>query len=64
MRSMSHCGLGYTAANQVLDVLEKFPDAYEYKLKELVLERDFDLDGALEKARKITGRDDKWAHFS
>jgi [NiFe] hydrogenase diaphorase moiety large subunit len=63
MRSMSHCGLGYTAANQVLDVLEKFPDAYEYKLKELVLERDFDLEGASEKARKITGRDDKWAHF-
>ena len=29
MKSMSHCGLGHTAANQVLDVLKKFPDAYE-----------------------------------
>jgi [NiFe] hydrogenase diaphorase moiety large subunit len=64
MRSMSHCGLGHTAANQVLDVLNKFPDAYEPKLKKLVFERAFDLDGALEKARKITGRDDKWTHFS
>ena len=64
MRSMSHCGLGHTAANQVLDVLEKFPDAYENKLKKHIFEPDFDLDRALEKARKITGRDDKWAHLS
>lgn len=64
MRTMSHCGLGHTAANQVLDVLEKFPDAYERKLKNLVFEPAFDLDGALETARKITGRDDAWAHLS
>ena len=64
MRSMSHCGLGHTAANQILDVLEKFPDAYKNKLKKHVFEPAFDLDGALEKARKITGRDDKWAHLS
>lgn len=63
MKSMSHCGLGHTAANQVLDVLEKFPDAYKYKLKKHDFEPSFDLDGALEKARKITGRDDKWAHL-
>ena len=63
MRSMSHCGLGHTAANQVLDVLEKFPDAYENKVKKHDFEPSFDLDGALEKARKITGRDDKWAHL-
>jgi [NiFe] hydrogenase diaphorase moiety large subunit len=64
MKSMSHCGLGHTAANQVLDVLKKFPDAYECKLKNHDLEPDFDLDKALEKARNITGRDDKWAHLS
>ena len=64
MRSMSHCGLGHTAANQVLDVLEKFPDTCENKVKKHVFEPAFDLDEALEKARKITGRDDKWAHLS
>jgi [NiFe] hydrogenase diaphorase moiety large subunit len=63
MRTMSHCGLGHTAANQVIDMLEKFPDAYKHKLKNLVFEPAFDLDRALEKARKITGRDDKLAHF-
>ncbi len=63
MKSMSHCGLGHTAANQVLDVLKKFPDAYEHKLMKHDLEPDFDLDKALEKARNITGRDDKWAHL-
>ncbi|TFH12559.1 MAG: NADP oxidoreductase [Nitrosomonadales bacterium] len=63
MRTMSHCGLGHTAANQVIDMLDKFPDAYKNKLKKLVFEPAFDLDRALEKARKITGRDDKLAHF-
>ncbi len=63
MKSMSHCGLGHTAANPVLDSLEKFPDSYERKLKSLAFEPAFDLDGALETARKITGRDDAWAHL-
>jgi [NiFe] hydrogenase diaphorase moiety large subunit len=63
MRTMSHCGLGHTAANQVIDMLEKFPDAYKHKLKKLVFGPAFDLDRALEKARKITGRDDKLADF-
>ena len=63
MRTMSHCGLGHTAANQVIDMLEKFPDAYKHKLKKLDFEPAFDLDRALERARKITGRDDKSAHF-
>ena len=63
MQTMSHCGLGHTAANPVLDMLEKFPDAYEHKLKKLAFEPVFDLDGALEAARKITGRDDAWAHL-
>ncbi|MDP2877924.1 MAG: NAD(P)H-dependent oxidoreductase subunit E [Sulfuricella sp.] len=63
LKTMSHCGLGSSAANPVLDMLEKFPDAYERKLKELAFEPAFDLDGALETARKITGRDDDWAHL-
>jgi [NiFe] hydrogenase diaphorase moiety large subunit len=63
MKSTSHCGLGHTAANPVLDTLEKFPDAYERKLASLAFEPAFDLDGALETAREITGRDDAWAHL-
>jgi [NiFe] hydrogenase diaphorase moiety large subunit len=63
LKTMSHCGLGTSAANPVLDTLAKFPEAYEHKLKALVFEPAFDLDGALETARKITGRDDEWAHL-
>lgn len=63
MRTMSHCGLGHTAPNPVLDMLEKFPGAYEQKLKNLSFEPAFDLDAALATARRITGRDDPWAHL-
>ena len=64
MKTMSHCGLGHTAPNPVLDTLEKFPEVYEHRLKALAFEPAFDLDGALETARKITGRDDPWAHLA
>jgi len=63
LKTMSHCGLGSSAANPVLDTLEKFPDVYVRKLKALAFEPAFDLDGALETARKMTGRDDDWAHL-
>ena len=63
MRTMSHCGLGHTAPNPVLDMLERFPRAYEQKLKKLAFEPAFDIDLALETARRITGRDDAEAHL-
>lgn len=63
MRTMSHCGLGHTAPNPVLDMLEKFPAAYEQKLTSLSFEPAFDLDAALATARRITGRDDPGAHL-
>jgi NADH:ubiquinone oxidoreductase, NADH-binding (51 kD) subunit len=63
MKTMSHCGLGHTAPNPVLDMLEKFPGAYEQKLGKLSFEPAFDLDAALETARRITGRDDPSAHL-
>jgi [NiFe] hydrogenase diaphorase moiety large subunit len=63
MKTMSHCGLGHTAPNPVLDMLEKFPGAYEQKLRRLTFEPAFDLDAALDTARRITGRDDPWAHL-
>ena len=63
LQDMSHCGLGHTAANPVVQTMEKFPDAYEKRLKKLDFEPAFDLDGALTTARLITGRDDEWAHL-
>ena len=44
--------------------MEKFPEAYERRLKRLDFEPAFDLDGALQTARLITGRDDEWAHIA
>jgi len=64
LRGMAHCGLGHTAANPVVQTMEKFPDAYEKRLKRLDFEPAFDLDGALQTARLITGRDDEWAHIA
>ena len=59
----SHCGLGTTAPNPVLDTLEKFPQIYEKHLKHSSYEPAFDLDAALQDARDITGRDDAGAHL-
>lgn len=63
LREMSHCALGHTAANPVVQTMEKFPQAYERRLKALTFEPSFDLDEALAPARRITGRDDPWAHL-
>ncbi len=63
MRGASHCGLGATAPNPVLDTLEKFPQIYEQRLKHSGYEPAFDLDAALQDARDITGRDDAGAHI-
>ena len=63
MRSSSHCGLGTTAPNPVLDTLDKFPQIYEKRLKHSGYEPAFDLDAALQDARDINGRDDAGAHI-
>ena len=63
MRGSSHCGLGATAPNPVLDTLDKFPQIYEQRLKHTGYEPAFDLDAALQDARDITGRDDAGAHI-
>ncbi len=63
MLTMSHCGLGHTAAKPVVETMEKFPDAYEQRLQALDYEPAFDLDQALATARSITGRDDAQAHL-
>lgn len=63
LRNTSHCGLGTTAPNAVVDTLVKFRPAYERRLQSLDFEPAFDLDAALEPARRMTGRDDPGAHL-
>jgi len=64
LQSMSHCGLGHSACNPVLDTIAKFRPAYERRLQQKEFEPAFDLDWALEPARQMTGRDDAGAHFN
>ncbi len=63
LQNSSHCGLGRTACNPVLHTLKHFRPAYETRLKSLAFEPGFDLDGALARARQMTGRDDAGAHL-
>ncbi|MBS0298821.1 MAG: NAD(P)H-dependent oxidoreductase subunit E [Proteobacteria bacterium] len=62
VQHQSHCGLGHTAANHVLDGLRKFPHAFSRHLQPQFTAR-FDLDQALESARQATHRDDAAAHL-
>lgn len=62
MKTSSHCGLGATAANPVLDTIEKFPKLYDDRLKTTSFEPAFDLNQALDEAREITGRTDPGAY--
>ncbi|MDP2098230.1 MAG: NAD(P)H-dependent oxidoreductase subunit E [Methylobacter sp.] len=64
VKNYSHCGLGQTAANPILTTLERYPDLYQNKLKEISYEPGFDLDAALETARRMANRDDAGAHLA
>jgi len=63
LQSSSHCGLGLTACNPLVDTIKRFRPAYERRLESLEFEPAFDLDGALAQAREMTGRDDAGAHL-
>ena len=63
MRETSHCGLGQTAANPILESMAKFPELYRARLRSTSFEPAFDVDASLEEARRITGRDDSGAHL-
>ncbi len=63
IKRRSHCGLGQTAPNPVLDVLQRFPHILEQRLAQSDFEPYFDLDAALEEARRVTHRDDAAAHL-
>lgn len=64
VKNHSHCGLGQTAANPILTTLERYPDLYQSRLKEISFEPGFDLDGALATARRLANRDDAGAHLA
>ncbi|NOS75826.1 MAG: NADP oxidoreductase, partial [Methyloglobulus sp.] len=64
IKKHSHCGLGQTAANPVLTTLERYPELYQSKLKTITYEPGFDLDGALETARRMANRNDAGAHLA
>ena len=57
MRDTSHCGLGTTAPNSLLDLLDKFTYSYENRLDD-DFGPAFDLEAATKDAREISGRDD------
>lgn len=64
VKTNSHCGLGQTAANPILSTLQRYPDLYQSQLKQISYEPGFDLDGALEIARRMAQRDDAAAHLA
>ena len=64
IKNHSHCGLGQTAANPVINTLERYPDLYEKRLKKISYEPGFDLDSSLETARRMAHRDDDAAHLA
>ena len=64
IKNHSHCGLGQTAANPVLTTLERYPELYQSRLKKISYEPGFDLDGALETARRMANRNDAGAHLA
>jgi [NiFe] hydrogenase diaphorase moiety large subunit len=63
VKQFSHCGLGRTAANPVLDGLRSFPELFETRLTDQAYTPGFDLDSALNEARRLTGRNDSKAHL-
>jgi len=63
LQSMSHCGLGHTACNPVLDTIAKFRPAYDKRMMQQDFTPAFDLDRELSSARQMTGRDDAGAHL-
>jgi len=61
--SLSHCGLGHTACNPVLDTINKFRPAYKLRMLHQEFIPAFDLDWSLQAARQMTGRSDSGAHL-
>lgn len=63
LQSLSHCGLGHSACNPVLETIAKFRSTYQRRLVHADYVPAFDLDRALAAARQMTGRTDAGAHI-
>ena len=63
MHNTSHCGLGVTASNPAVHLIDHFPAMLYERLRHTSFEPAFDLDAALEEARQVTGRNDPGAHL-
>lgn len=59
MQASSHCGLGHTAPNPVLDLLDHFPRQVHSRLRAGDFQPAFDIDASLAPARALTGRSDR-----
>lgn len=64
VKRRSHCGLGQTAANPIMEALQRFPQIFERRLVHHTFEPHFNLDAALEEARQLSHRNDVAAHLS
>ncbi len=64
VKNYSHCGLGQTAANPILTTLQRYPEVYQQRLKDISYEPGFDLDASLNTARRLTHRNDAAAHLT
>lgn len=62
VNAASHCGLGQSAGNPVIDALGRFRERFMPRLSASFCPG-FDLDGALAEARRLSGRDDARAHL-
>ena len=63
MKTTSHCGLGQTAPNHLIDSLLKFRGDWDKRMMITDFAPAFDLDAALHEARQLTDRDDAAAHL-
>lgn len=58
IKQHSHCGLGHTAANHILDGLQKFPTVFAPQEERNAFVSNFDLDAALRDACELSPHDD------
>lgn len=56
VKQYSHCGLGQSAANPIIDTLQRYPELYQQALVQPGFQPGFDMDTALEPARKLRMR--------
>jgi [NiFe] hydrogenase diaphorase moiety large subunit len=63
MQDASHCGLGHTATLTLVESLNKFHEQWDARLQQISFEPAFDLEGSLEEARQLSGRNDSAAHI-